>query len=368
MVNVNVFISAGEFDGNAYQTDYITPGGTNAQGFINYDDYGIRLSNFVSRHQFPNTITPTGYYTIRVKSRAFFIFEGITIPQGALISDATLTFGLLSEQTNTTIGTGTVFGRKTASPIPYTTTQTTAANSVFTKPVATAIGNFTWSGSPTTYEFTSKPVDVKDVVQELVNTFDYANDNMMFLLQTPPLTLPPTTATPTTTKSNIVTVDNYEEQSTGIPNLQINFEIVAQNCFPVSDISNTGAWEDVTFGNNDAALWNELDDPVGEIDGESSAVRSKTSPSISDTFEVKLQSDCFDPFASDIHIIRWTARGLGNQVKVQLFQGVTLIAESPTVVLTEFFVNRTYTLSAGEANSITDYSDLRIRVVPSVVP
>lgn len=370
MVVVNVSISDTEFDGNAYKTEYLNPVETIIQGFLTFEEYGLQMSNYAGRSRYPNTVTPTGYSSVLFNSRPYYIFEGITIPQGSIISDATFTFGLISQTGNNDTGSGTVLGRKTASPIPYTSGQTgtTYALQVFTKPIATAVGNFTWSGSPTTTQFTSKAVDVKDMVQELVDTFDYDNDNMMFMLTTPPVVLTPTTVTPTTQTYSQLTADNYEEQSTGIPNLTINFTPSGQACLPISDISNTGAWEDETFGNNDGELWNELDDPVGEPDGENSAIRSIVPPLTSDTFEVKLQNDCFDPLASDTHVIRWTARGKGNQVKVQLFQGVTLIAESPTVVLTEFFVDRTYTLSAGEADSITDYSDLRIRVVPSVVP
>jgi len=373
MVIVNVNLSTGDADGVGYRTiAYYNVDGTNtttSTGFnnLNYTDYQIYMNESFSRVPVPNPTTPTAYSEFRFSQRAYFIFTGITIPQNSIIDNATLSFTVSTANANYQTLTATVLGRKTASPVPYTTYN--SATPLFTKPVATAQGTFTVSSYPTNSELTPKTSDVKAIVQELVNAFDYSNDSMMFMLQQPSLrnAVPPPTTSPS------VFADNefyFMAQEEGVPftNLTINFTPSGQNCFPVLDISNAGAWEDITFGNNDGELWNELDDPLSENDGESSAVRSVVPPLISDTFEVKLQNDCFDPFSSTAHIIRWTARGVGNQAKVQLFQGVTLIAESPTVALTEFFVDRTYVLSDGEANSITDYSDLRIRVVPSVVP
>ncbi len=372
MVVVDVDLSAEHDDGVGFRTvAYYNVDGTNtttSYGYnaITYTDYTLFMYETFLRNP---TATPTStvFSSFRFQSRVFFIFKGITIPISSIINSATLSFKVDTQNANYQTFTGTILGRKTASPTAYTTYNNPTP--LFTKPVADAQGTFTATYTTTT-SLPLKQSDVKAIVQELVNTFDYNNDNMMFMAQQPTLrnVVPPATVSPNLSVDNGVNIPAYEQGDDPLTNLIINYTPSGQACLPVSDISNTGAWEDVTFGNNDGELWNELDDPLQDSDGEGSAVRSIVPPLTSDTFEVKLQNDCFDPVASNAHIIRWTARGTGNQVKVQLFQGVTLIAESPTVALTEFFVDRTYVLSAGEADSITDYSDLRIRVVPSVVP
>lgn len=80
-----------------------------------------------------------------------------------------------------------------------------------------------------------------------------------------------------------------------------------------------------------------------------------------------------DPNSSSGHIVRYSycrvfsgnPNGSGNSVnsKVSLYQGSTLIAEkSVTGITTGSYVADSFTLTSGEADAITDYSALSIRL------
>lgn len=231
MVLVDVDINEiGGQDGVAYRYQYTIAGGSPITTyFVQYQSYDLYFSSTKQRIQFPNTITPTDYETGNGQKRPYFIFDGITIPMGSTIEDATLTFNIAS---NTGLfgatWTGKVYGRKTASPTGFTSTSGYGAT-IFTKPIATAQGTFTVSGAPTSTTETPKAVDVKTVVQELVNTFDYSDDKMMFILKGPVLpALQPTTVTPTTTTGVYANVRAYEG-SVDIANLTINYSEGACN-------------------------------------------------------------------------------------------------------------------------------------------
>lgn len=134
---------------------------------------------------------------------------------------------------------------------------------------------------------------------------------------------------------------------------------------PSSDISNIGSWEDSTYGDNDNILWDELDEVVP--DDNVTAIKSKNNPASTDTFEVKFAA-VTDPVDSQRHYVRFRARiekGFRTIThKAQLYQGAVLIAESTAFTLTTSYQTFYYLLTGAEADSITDYSNLRIRVVP----
>ena len=119
---------------------------------------------------------------------------------------------------------------------------------------------------------------------------------------------------------------------------------------PDSDIS-TGSW-------STTPLWSKLDDN-SDVD----FVQSPPDP-VGVTFEVSL-TDVVDPLMSTGHIIRARLQGdvsgTTANCDVNLYQGATLIAGFSVVPATSF-TTYSYTLSASEANSITDYTDLRIKV------
>lgn len=84
------------------------------------------------------------------------------------------------------------------------------------------------------------------------------------------------------------------------------------------------------------------------------------------TFRVRL-SDVVDPQTSAGHIMRWRYRrdpagsGTGGGMQVELFQGSTpIVAASPTNFGADFALFTT-TLTAAQADAITDYSALEVR-------
>lgn len=117
---------------------------------------------------------------------------------------------------------------------------------------------------------------------------------------------------------------------------------------PTSDIS-AGAWTPSTGTD----LFSMLDEtPYNDADY---IVTSSASSS-----EVKLGFG-FDPLSSTGHTIRYRAKGNGT-LTVYLYQGTTLIA-SHVPTLTSGFQTFTFTLTSTEADSITSYTDLRLRFV-----
>jgi hypothetical protein len=128
---------------------------------------------------------------------------------------------------------------------------------------------------------------------------------------------------------------------------------MAQYGRPSSDIS-TGLW-------TTTPLYSKLDEtPYSDTD-----YITSTKNATGDIFE-ELLSSVSDPFSSANHIIRVRLRcskSSNGTATLYLYQGTTLIATYAIPgYLATGFTTYEYTLSAGEANSITDYSDLRIRI------
>ena len=128
---------------------------------------------------------------------------------------------------------------------------------------------------------------------------------------------------------------------------------------PSADVSNAGAW-------SPTPLFAEIDEPTA--DDSVTAVVSKNNPSTTDTFEVSLSS-LNDPNASTGHIIRYRTRKQGGvkteELRVDLYQGTTLIRQGNwTGGLGTSWTTFTDTLTSGEADAITDYTNLRLRFTP----
>jgi len=134
---------------------------------------------------------------------------------------------------------------------------------------------------------------------------------------------------------------------------------VAQFGRPDGDIS-TGGWTPTPI--------NPEIDEVTPDDG-TTEVLSQDDPS-SDQMEVSL-SNISDPSVSTGHILRFrhqhTTTGGGSAPTMtlvgSLYQGTTLIAEASVSPSKLLWTTEALTLSGSEADSITDYSDLRIRFV-----
>lgn len=77
-----------------------------------------------------------------------------------------------------------------------------------------------------------------------------------------------------------------------------------------------------------------------------------------------------DPEGNVDHIIRWrfqsnTAGGSPERIEVHLYEGGTIRASSGTRSSRDAWSDETYTLSSGEADALTAYDDLRLRIESS---
>lgn len=132
---------------------------------------------------------------------------------------------------------------------------------------------------------------------------------------------------------------------------------------PSLEIDNIGGWSPSAGGNG--FLWDRLNEEVP--DGLATFVQSPALPDTFQTFEVKVFPE-LDPLINLGHKIRFSAEYIGlpsvYHLKVQLLEGLNLIAETPEVLLTTDFVTTQYDLTQAEAKSITDYTDLRLKFIP----
>lgn len=123
-----------------------------------------------------------------------------------------------------------------------------------------------------------------------------------------------------------------------------------QRMSPSSDVS-AGAWTSSLGGALNAAIDEAAADDADYV----------TTSTAADQFVVGLQAGS-DPGVSTGHLVRYRIRGDGTSgIRVELMQGATVIAtweHDPASVSWTTFVQ---TLSSSEANSITDYTALRLR-------
>jgi hypothetical protein len=133
--------------------------------------------------------------------------------------------------------------------------------------------------------------------------------------------------------------------------------VPGQSVGPATDITTTG-W---TATGGTGSLASAIDETPAD-DGD--FITSPPNPS-SSVVEVKFAT-VTDPGVSDGHRFDYRVRVLNAgsySVTAALFQGGTQIAtETRTTGLTSSFQTFTLTLSGGEADAITDYTDLRLRV------
>ncbi len=138
---------------------------------------------------------------------------------------------------------------------------------------------------------------------------------------------------------------------------------MAQFGYPISDVTN--AWT--------AGGWADLDDASPGSDADFAYTADNPG---AETLECALTASLGDPASSPDHIMRWrhvlidggtvaSSAGTGCDLTTQLVQTTTLIGGKSTVALdtVQAWAADTYTLSSGEADAITDYTDLRIRFV-----
>lgn len=135
---------------------------------------------------------------------------------------------------------------------------------------------------------------------------------------------------------------------------------MAQYARPDSDVS-AGSWTPSTG----ATLYGVIDESSAS---DADYMELSGSP-LDFTADIGLSS-VTDPASSSGHTIRWReyAEGIAaaETLAVYLYQGASLIATLRTGSVTRLaWTDRSYTLSGAEADSITDYTDLRIRFTGS---
>lgn len=125
-----------------------------------------------------------------------------------------------------------------------------------------------------------------------------------------------------------------------------------------------GSWEDE--GGATTNLYQSIDEIVAS---DSDYVRSEQNPATNSKYECTL-SNVTDPQVSTGHIVRYRYRkNNGNQtinMVIRLKQGGTTIASQTHNGVSTTWTDGSFTLTGGEADNITDYTDLRIEVEADV--
>jgi hypothetical protein len=138
--------------------------------------------------------------------------------------------------------------------------------------------------------------------------------------------------------------------------------------YPISDIS-SGSWTDEGTADNDGNLYTSVDETSTPSDGDTSYINC---PNGGGTCEVKLDT-ASDPGVGTGHIVHVYGKGTGTggpeKIDVYLYESTTLIATlgSNWGPGRGSYTDLNYTLTTTEANNITDYSDLRVRMVEDTV-
>lgn len=140
---------------------------------------------------------------------------------------------------------------------------------------------------------------------------------------------------------------------------------------PDTDITD-GTWTKSTGGN--VNLFSTIDEtPSDDADYDESIIAPA-----SDVMAVGL-SDVVDPLSSVNHIVRYrygkdSASGAQIDITVQLRMGYISEGSQGTLIHSEAHVNvgagftaGTFTLSGAEADAITDYTDLQVRILANQV-
>jgi len=125
--------------------------------------------------------------------------------------------------------------------------------------------------------------------------------------------------------------------------------------YPNADVT-SGLWLPITSG---ASLYSMIDETVLS---DTDYIFSSTTP-INDMCEVKL-SGLSDPVMSSDHVVvyrYWNEGGGSCSLTVSLYQGASLITETVHDNVGTDPITSSFTLTSGQADSITDYTDLRLR-------
>ena len=140
---------------------------------------------------------------------------------------------------------------------------------------------------------------------------------------------------------------------------------MAQFGRPSADTVRT-AWTDQAGGTTN--IYTTIDETVAS---DADYIKTAAPPGTNE-YETLLTS-LTDPVSSTGHIMRWRRRkqpASGSaqiNLTVRLLQGGTQIVSRADTDIPGTFTDSSYTLSAGEADAITDYTDLRLEWVAAQV-
>lgn len=145
------------------------------------------------------------------------------------------------------------------------------------------------------------------------------------------------------------------------PSSNVAFAVEVRGYLPTPQIARP-VLDAVPGGWTSEPLYDKLDEPVAN-DGD--VIQSSENPITADITELRLGS-VIDPGTSSGHIMRYRYRknasgGSTINLTVRLMQGTTEIASWTHNNLGDTMLLAEQTLTTGQADSITDYSDLRLR-------
>lgn len=132
---------------------------------------------------------------------------------------------------------------------------------------------------------------------------------------------------------------------------------------PSADTVRT-AWTDQAGGTT--TIYTTID----EVSASDADYIKTSAPPGANEFETLLTS-VTDPVSSTGHVMRWRRRkqpASGSNdvtITVRLLQGTTQITSQSDPTIPGTFTDTSYTLSGAEADSITNYADLRLEFVAS---
>ena len=134
-------------------------------------------------------------------------------------------------------------------------------------------------------------------------------------------------------------------------------QMTTQIVYPIADISNAGAW----VPSSGSVVYAVINDGSN-----STYVESDNNPGASDTFEVRLDNLETPQAGAHTYSFRANRRSGGRTatLRVDLYQGTTLIRQGSARTLDGTITTYTETLTSGQADSITDWTNLRLRFVP----
>lgn len=138
---------------------------------------------------------------------------------------------------------------------------------------------------------------------------------------------------------------------------------MAQFARPSADTVRTG-WTDQAAGTTN--IYTTIDESVAS---DADYIKTATPPGTNE-FETLLTT-VTDPLSNTGHVMRWRRRkqpASGSNdvnITVRLLVSTTQITSQADNVIPGTFTDTSYTLSAGEADAITNYADLRLEFVAS---